>query len=342
MRFTTLLCAALLSACAKTPRPTQPAAPQATALAQLSQRAQAWLASLDADQRALAVAPIDSEERRRWSYLPGERGGLRLSQMRAEQREQALALAKQALSLEGARQVEGVRALESMLHELTPGSYDEQWYDLLVLGDPAQAPWALRLEGHHLSYLLANDGNTLSVTPFFLGVTPFTVRGGALDSYEPLLCERDRAFALQSALSAEEREQARSSSEAPSDVLGTPGSAYDRLRTQPGLALASMHPAARRCFWDLVECYTQRLSGPFASAQLDRIRQVPPEQLLWTWAGSETPDQRHYYCIRGPFFAIEFDSAADSKHVHTVWHDFERNHGDALMEHKRSSPHAAR
>ena len=63
--------------------------------------AQAWLASLDDDQRADAAWPFPSQERRRWFYTPTDHGGLPLLRMRPAQQGLAMQLLATGLSRAG-------------------------------------------------------------------------------------------------------------------------------------------------------------------------------------------------------------------------------------------------
>jgi hypothetical protein len=59
------------------------------------------------------------------------------------------------------------------------------------------------------------------------------------------------------------------------------------------------------------------------------------DAIRFAWAGSAERTRGHYYRLAGPTFVIEFDNTQDgANHIHTVWHDRERDFGrDALKEH---------
>lgn len=325
----------MLGACL---RPTQPAPAASVASTAIRAATQAWLASLRAEQSTLARVAIDAEERTRWAFVPGERAGLRLSQMDAAQRSQALAIITALLSVEGARQVQGVIELEALLHSKSPGSYDPDWYDWLVFGDPTQGSFGLRIEGHHLSVQWMTDGKAASFTPWFVGAAPFQTENG----YAPLGRERELGFALWNQLSESERAAARIAADAPGDVTGVPGADLSVLKQRRGLSMDRMSPAAKTAFRALLEQHALRLQGPFAQEERQRLLAEAEEELCLIWAGSDAPDGRHYWCLRGSFFAIEFDCTSSTDHVHHVWHDFERDHGNALRAHLAAQPHATR
>ena len=71
------------------------------------------------------------------------------------------------------------------------------------------------------------------------------------------------------------------------------------------------------------------------SRRMVRIRSAGLDKVTFAWMGSAEPGRPHYYRIAGPTFVIEYDNIQNgANHIHTVWHDRERDFGrDALKEH---------
>jgi hypothetical protein len=304
----------------------------------LAQEAKAFLEALDPAQRALACVAIDAPARTAWSFVPGDRPGIRLDALQPAQRERALSMARRALSDHGWKVVRGVFALEGMLAAGQPDRYNPLWYDVLVFGDPMVPPWGMRLEGHHLSLQVMSDGAQVTATPMFVGVAPFTVKGGELDGFSPLGRERDLAFLLWGMLSPEQRTKARLGPEAPADVIGVPGGEA-RLKDRAGLEAMHMTREQRDVLWSLVRAFAARLAPPFEKAEVARWRTASVDAMVFAWMGGDDPTQRHYVRIVGDGFAVEFDCTSGVDHVHAVWHDLGRNFGDPFLKHAKE--HAA-
>jgi hypothetical protein len=199
----------------------------------MADAAQAWLAGLDAEQRATAIgiAPADDAsdaERRRWFYTPTDHGGLTFHQQRPAQQRGAMRLVSTGLSTPGYVSVATIMGLENVLdqHEGFVARFDRErgrdpgLYYLRVFGEPAAATWGWRFGGHHVSLNnLVVDGELVSTTPCFLGADPAAspLLGGAV--HRPLARVEDLARELVRSLSPPLRQRAVLLSRAPSDLV---------------------------------------------------------------------------------------------------------------------------
>src|SRR5262245_18876592 len=199
--------------------------------------ARAWLETLDAEQRGLAIRPGPADaldgaadgERRRWMYTPGDHGGLTLGGQGPAQQALALQVVASGLSVEAFVTASTVLGLENALDRIEGFSRDWGWdrgrdpgrYWLRVFGDPAgSAPWGWRFGGHHVSlnYLVV-DGAVVGCTPCFLGADPAMapLLGGAV--LRPLAAVEDLARTLVRSLNAESRYAAVLLPRAPTDIV---------------------------------------------------------------------------------------------------------------------------
>ncbi|HET6520114.1 MAG TPA: DUF3500 domain-containing protein, partial [Geminicoccaceae bacterium] len=294
--------------------------------------------SLPPEQRRRAVFPFDHGARFDWHYVPrGDRPGLPVRDMGADQRAAAFALLEFCLSERGHGKAKQIMQLEEVLRAQgeRPEVRDPENYAFAVFGDPTdgRAPWAWRVDGHHLSLTFTSVGDRLAVTPHFMGSNPAEVRSaGPLKGLRVLAEETDLAWALLRNLDDAERARAVIADRSMGDIITGPGR-EDALRGTPaGLPFAAMNEARREAAMRLVGLYAGRLRAPVAEAELARIRDAGIERLHFAWAGPLEPGRPYYYRVHGPTMVIEFDNTQnDANHIHTVWHDLTRGFGADLL-----------
>ena len=87
----------------------------------------------------------------------------------------------------------------------------------------------------------------------------------------------------------------------------------------------------------LVGAFARRLPDEVAGAQLHDIERAGMDNLVFAWAGSTEPGQRHYFRIQGPRLLIEHDNTqGNGNHIHSVWRNPADDFGDdVLAEHYR-------
>lgn len=124
--------------------------------------AQAWLDTLDVQQRAIGVGepPADDAtdaERRRWFYTPTDHGGLTAHQQRPDQHRPVMRLISTGLSTPAYVTVATIMGLENVLDQLEGfvtrfdrvRGRDPGLYYLRVFGEPGgPRPWGWRFGGH--------------------------------------------------------------------------------------------------------------------------------------------------------------------------------------------------
>ena len=136
--------------------------------------ADAFLASLDGEQRARATFPIDTDAWRRWYNIHPfvMRHGLLLEELDAARREAAIDILGASLSAGGFRLARDVMKLNHTIGEIT-GSWDEygEWVSFLsIMGTPSHdQPWGWQIDGHHLNVNCFILKDQLVMTPAFFG-----------------------------------------------------------------------------------------------------------------------------------------------------------------------------
>jgi hypothetical protein len=321
--------------------PVARAHPTGEAIADMTDAASAWLATLTSEQRGVATRELTSEERENWHYVPKSREGLSLAKMNPEQRQLARALLSSGLSQHGLLEAESVIALERVLRAAENSDHrDDTLYFFTVFGQPGTAvPWGWRVEGHHLSVNFTIAHGQVSATPNFVGANPAEVRApGPQTGQRVLAAEEDLGRALIRSLDGQQRRQAIVSATAPGDIL----TRNDRMAKPPvpdGISFATLTPPQQEKFKDLVAVYANRLRPELAEAELKKIADTGWQRLSFAWAGSVEPGEGHYDRIQSPDFVIEYDNTQNhANHIHTVWRVFAGDFGrDLLSEHYQQS-----
>ena len=177
----------------------------------MTDAANKFLAGLTAEQRAKAVFEWKSDERENWHFIPRDRKGLPLRELKPEQRALALALLAEGLSHQGYAKATNIMTLESVLADLEGPNRrfprDPELYYFSVFGKPeASGTWGWRVEGHHLAanFTIVN-GRFFASTPSFLGANPAKVLKGPRQGVRVLALEEDYARDLVTSLNGEQR-----------------------------------------------------------------------------------------------------------------------------------------
>ncbi|HJU98769.1 MAG TPA: DUF3500 domain-containing protein [Jiangellaceae bacterium] len=300
--------------------------------------ARRFLASLDDAQRAAASAPFDVADHRRWTYLPGVRPGLALAEMNAEQQALALRLLDAGGSEGGARTARAVVELDMIRRQLAaepghePDPADHRFW-VRILGDPAgDAPWAWRMNGHHLAVHVTVVDGSIAVTPHFFGAEPAVVLHGPHRGVRTLPDEEDLARALLATCDPAQRRLAVASPLAPSDILTRHDPVADPEVVPTGLPYGGMSPEQRELMQRVILLYFNRAPADVAASAWRTVLDAGIDGVTFGWSGSDVRGQGHYYAVRGPTFLLEYDNTQDdANHIHSVWRDLRNDWGDDLL-----------
>ncbi|MGH8824396.1 MAG: DUF3500 domain-containing protein [Jiangellaceae bacterium] len=299
---------------------------------------QAFLASLDSAQRKAATAQFDVADHRRWTYLPGRRPGLALAQMTARQQALALDLLDAGASDAGARTARAVVELDMIRRQLAaepgraPDPADHRFW-IRILGDPdGDAPWAWRMNGHHLAVHVTVVGDAITVTPHFFGAEPALVLHGPHRGRRTLPTEEDLARALLATFDAAQRRLAVASGLAPSDILTRDDPVADPDVVSAGLPFGDMSAEQRELLRRLIRLYFDRAPAEVAASAWRDVLDAGVDGVTFSWSGSDVRGQGHYYAVRGSTFLLEYDNTQDdANHIHSVWRDLRNDWGDDLL-----------
>ena len=314
-------------------------APRAdTATGRIVKAANAFLATLDGDQRKREAFAFDDERQRaRWSNFPTqfvERAGLSLGEMSAAQRSAAMALVASALSKRGLEKVLQIMEADEVLKNNEGGNpmFGKDLYYLSILGTPSETkPWMLQFGGHHLAINLTLDGARGVLTPTLTGAQPalYTQNGKTV---RPLGGESDKGIALLNALDEGQRKQAILSYRVSDLVLG-PGQ-DGRTIVPEGLKATAMNERQRALLVDLISEWAGIVHDAAATARMKEVK-AGLDETWFAWSGPTTVSAGRniaaYYRIQGPKLVIEYApqrmGGDPSMHVHTMYRDPTNDYG---------------
>ncbi len=294
--------------------------------------ANAFLESLDADQRTKAALPFDSGKKASWSNLPVtmvQRNGIRLGEMTKKQRTAALAALAAVLSKQGYQKVIDVMEADD---QLVRGDnrirFGMDNYYLAFFGKPSPTrPWMLQFGGHHLGLNVTIVGKDAVLTPTHVGAQPaLFLRDG--QKVRPLGTENDLAFKLVNQLDARQREAAVCGSRPRNLALG-PGEDNKTIAPK-GVKGAALTKEQRSLLLELIGAWVSMLPDSIAARRLEEIK-GRLEDTFFAWYGPTAAGSAAYYRIQGPTVVIEYAPQRGTDHIHTVIRNPLNDYGKALM-----------
>ncbi len=297
-------------------------------------RASAFLSTLEAPQAQAARFDLDDPTRIAWSFMLGSRRapGLALEQMSPAQKDAALALLATGLSARGIEKAEHIMLQQDILRdEWGKGAADRnrERFSVMIFGTPsADAPWAWRWEGHHLSLSFTLVGDEIvSVTPSAFSSEPNTVPSGPHEGLVVLTEEEALARTLFTDLTDAQRGLALVNPNSPGNILTTNGRETRYDGDTRGLPLAEMTATQRDLTLRLIEVYTWEPYAGTLGASVRQRTEAGIDSTRFIWAGADLSGSI-YYRLHSDTFLIEFATLRNQpQHLHAVYQDVERTLG---------------
>jgi hypothetical protein len=330
------------------------------------QAAHDYLARLKrADFRRLASEPLDSPDRRRWTnafpdWMPT---GLWLADLEPEERAAALAVIESSLSASGFAQTRDAMRINEALGQFINHSRDsicEYGYFFTIFGEPsATAPWGWRLMGYHLVIYCTFIGDQMVLTPSFVGAEMSVIDQGPYAGVQILQQEQRCGLELASSLSLRQRAQAilhpsMQKADLPPALAGLDGRHLtaagkdNRVLSYEGIAADALQKGQRELLRQLIELYVARAPEPYRAQRMGEIdRHFSETRFAWIGDPERVP---FYYRVHSPVIIIEFDhhsgiflanAEPESFHIHTIVRTPNGNDyaHDLLRQHYAAFPH---
>jgi Protein of unknown function (DUF3500) len=292
--------------------------------------ARSLVAKLSPEQRKVACFAIDDAAWRKWSNIHPwlMRHGVCLADLGHDQREAALGLMRETMSVSGYQSARDIMRLNAHALEITgkPEEYGEWFYWVSMFGTPSPSdPWGWQIDGHHLNLNCFVLGDQLVMTPTFMGSEPVLARFGKYEGTRVFAAEEEQGYALMRALSIDERQRATIGTDLPSELLL--GAFQDNRRMDPaGIRYDDLSAEGRERLEALLGTYTGRLRrGHGEIAYQDAKRHL--SETHFAWIGPLDDASPFYYRILNPVILVEFDHQSgiiydndkpSRDHIHTV------------------------
>jgi hypothetical protein len=296
-------------------------------------KANAFLETLDAQQRGKALFEFDSAKKPSWSNLPVTmvpRNGLRLGELSKPQRAAALDAIAAVLSKEGFQKVIDImNADDQIIKGDNKNRFGTDNYYLAVFGKPsATKPWMLQFGGHHLGINVTIVGKDTVLTPTHTGAQPesFTRDGKTV---RPLGPENDLAFKLVNMLDAGQQKQAVLGGKPRNLVLG-PGQDGKTIPPE-GLKCAALTAAQRATLLELIGAWVHILPKDAAASRMAALK-AKVDDTYFAWYGPTTNGSAAYFRIQGPALLIEYAPQGSTNHIHTILRDPRNDYGKELTK----------
>ncbi len=190
----------------------------------IREAAEEFLASLNPEQRAQTLFPVDTVEWRKWSNIHRTlmRHGMPFFEMSEAQRDRFFALLRESLSAQGFETARDIVRLNETVKEMTGklDEYGEDLYWLSIMGRPSAAePWGWQIDGHHLNINYFVLGDQIVVAPTFLGSEPVFAESGKYTGTRVFKVEEEQGLSVIRSLSAEQRNKAVLSPDLPCELF---------------------------------------------------------------------------------------------------------------------------
>ena len=300
--------------------------------------AEAFIATLDASQKAVVVAERTQANLSQWSNLPEQafqRAGIRLDSLSPDQKTAVNGILAAALSPEGLTQVTQITTADGVLATTSTGSnpgFGADKYWIRFIGTPsANAPWTIQYGGHHLAVNVTVAGARMTHAPTLWGAQPALYSQGGT-SVEPLSGETTKAFALMNALDATQQTAATLTTQVREIMLGA-GQDGKTLAAE-GVKSSTFTAAQKQALLALVQEWLRPLNEENAAAKVTTA-EAEVDQMTFAWNGATTIGQPIYYRVQSPTFVIEFahqrqGNSGDVSHIHSIYREIGNDYGAKL------------
>ncbi|WZO98297.1 DUF3500 domain-containing protein [Isosphaeraceae bacterium EP7] len=320
-------------------------------VADVVEAADAFLATLSDEQRATAEIVLKSSLAVRWTNFPGGsnvRNGVFYRDLKPEQVEAALKVARVALGDEGFSRYQEVRAADDVFAKggggRGPGGpggpaqkkggdpakkkgggpggggamFGSANYMIAFLGKPSKTkPWILQLGGHHLAINIYYKGTTGAATPYHVAAQPTVWKDDQGKTHDPLAPMRDSLHGLLISLTPEQSKRAKLDARF-NDVYVGPGKDGKFPAKSEGVPVSELSETSKDFVRKAIAAWTG--DSP-QGVEYQKLYEAELDKVNLAYSGTTDVGERgDYVRLDGPRVWIEF-ATQGSDHYHTIWRD---------------------
>ncbi|MGJ8530834.1 MAG: DUF3500 domain-containing protein [Alphaproteobacteria bacterium] len=303
------------------------------------QAAQSLLATFGAAEQSEFVFDWASNQREKWSNLPGgmvTRPGLSIGEMSETQRGLLFDLLSSSLGADGYERLGDLLAAEAFLSQ-APRASRYGWfpenYWISFYGTPSgNGPWGWQFGGHHLGLNISiRDGQVATMSPTFWGTEPaiFTLNGV---DYESVVDMHRSGYAVFQSLK-EQQQSAAMTRQVPGDIETGPGR-DGRVPDLIGIAARELTLQQRRLLLETIRLWVSIQPDENASTRMAEI-EAELDAVHFAWNGTAEVNTPTYMRIQGPSLIIELHSTGGNfganarglGHYHTIYRNPTNEYG---------------
>jgi hypothetical protein len=307
--------------------------------------ANAFLDALDAKQREKALLEFTSDKKPNWSNLPVsfvERNGVKLGDLKKEQRDKAMGVVAAVLSKDGYQKVIDIMDGDQKLLD-NPGKgggkgkdggkgplFGKDLYYLAIFGTPSETkPWMVQFGGHHLGINVTVVGKHFALTPTHTGTQPALFKRGDIE-VRPLGRENDTAFKLMDSLDEKQRKEAIIGERPQGELVLGPG--RDGKTVDPkGIKGSALTKEQQALLMDVIGAWVNIVEPDAAADRMAAIKEKIGDT-YFAWSGSTEKGKAAYFRVQGPAVVIEYAPQGGTDHIHTVIRNPENDYGAGLIK----------
>jgi len=277
----------------------------------LRKAAQAFLASLSADQRARTLFSVDDDEWRKWMNQHFyRRQGIGFEDMDAKQKDLAFSMMRASLSAKGFELSRDIMKLNETLGELNKNDfvqYGEWKYWISILGEPSNdKPWGWQIDGHHLIVNYFVLGDQVVMTPTFVGSEPVIATSGKYKG--TAILQTEQRLGLEFARGLTEAQKTKAVLSVSKTTNNNVGEAFkdNVVLDYAGIPAKEFSATQRTQLLALVREYVSTMDDGHAKVKMSEVEKHL-DKTFFAWIGEMKDDSVYYYRIHSPVLLIEFD-----------------------------------